>query len=118
MLDYHGLAGHPAERAADVAGCHHIYNSTITNWAKALTAAGSIAAHTLATTGAQPLSTPQAEVGLARRSKTAPNPTDRQLVAALTALGAVTDPRSVARTTQPRVPPPTGRWQPPSPAES
>lgn len=39
-LDYHGLAGRPAERVAEVAAPHRISNATMTNWAKTLGAAG------------------------------------------------------------------------------
>ena len=39
-LDYHGLAGRPAERVAEVAARHRISNATMTNWAKTLGAAG------------------------------------------------------------------------------
>src|SRR6476469_8324470 len=41
MLDYHGLAGHPAQSAAVVAARHHISDTTVTNWAGTLRAAGS-----------------------------------------------------------------------------
>ena len=41
MLDYHGLAGHPAGRQVDVATRYGVTARTVANWAKALTAAGS-----------------------------------------------------------------------------
>jgi len=40
MLDFHGLAGRPATSAAAVAKRHHLHPATVTNWAKALAAAG------------------------------------------------------------------------------
>ena len=40
MLDYHGLAGVPAESQKVLAGRHGITSRTLTGWSMTLTAAG------------------------------------------------------------------------------